>query len=160
MADEHMKMIAELEFRSSGSATIAALQAKIKALKEQINKSFAKNAITTPIVSPQLMRDLQGTGKAINGLTKKYVDMAKEARELGQMNARVYKGMQRDIQAHARAWQKATGSQKDDLAKSLKEKIKYHQAYRSVYNKENPARPGHDGVSAQGRDRSASSPVA
>ncbi|WLA44108.1 phage tail tape measure protein [Bradyrhizobium elkanii] len=137
MADEHMKMIAELEFRSSGSATIAALQAKIKALKEQINKSFAKNAITTPIVSPQLMKDLQGTGKAINGLTKKYVDMAKEARELGQMNARVYKGMQRDIQAHARAWQKATGSQKDDLAKSLKEKIKYHQAYRSVYNKEN-----------------------
>lgn len=137
MADEHMKMIAELEFRSSGSATIAALQAKIKALKEQINKSFAKNAITTPIVSPQLMKDLQGTGKAINGLTKKYIDMAKEARELGQMNARVYKGMQRDIQAHARAWKKATGDEKEGLARSLKEKIKYHQAYRSIYNKEN-----------------------
>lgn len=136
MSDEHMKMIAELEFRSSGSATIAALQAKIKALKEQIDKSFAKAAITKPIVSPQIMKDLQGAGKAINGLTKKYTDMAKEARELGQMNSRVWAGMKRDLQNHVRAWKKASGEEKDILGRSLKEKVKYHQAYRSLYNKE------------------------
>ncbi|WFU52324.1 phage tail tape measure protein [Bradyrhizobium pachyrhizi] len=137
MADEqHMKMIAELEFRASGTPAIASLQAKINKLKDQIQKSFAKNAITTPIVSPQVMKDLQGAGKAINGLTKKYTDMAKEARELGQMNARVWAGMRRDLQGHVRAWQKANGEEKKSLGESLREKVKYHQAYRSIYNKE------------------------
>lgn len=139
MSDEHLKVIAELELRASGSATIAALQAKIKALKAQLDKSFAPNAIQDKIVSPKLMKDLQGTGKAINGLTKKYTDMAKEARELGQMNARVWDGMRRDIDKTQKLWRKASGDDKKRYADDLKEKVKYAQAYRSVYNKEHQA---------------------
>ena len=137
MSDEKMKMIAELEFRASGSATIAALQAKIKALKDQLNKSFAPTAITKSIISPAVRKELQGTGKAINGLTKKYTDMAKEARELGQMNARVWKGIQRDITNTQKAWRRASGDERSRLGSDLKEKVKYAQAYRSLYNREN-----------------------
>jgi TP901 family phage tail tape measure protein len=136
MADEHLKVIAELELRASGSATIAALQAKIKALKAQLDKSFAPNAIQDRIISPKIMKDLQGTGKAINGLTKKYTDMAKEAKELGQMNARVWEGMRADIQKTQKLWGRASGDNKKRYAADLKEKIKYAQAYRSLYNKE------------------------
>jgi TP901 family phage tail tape measure protein len=139
MSDEHLKVIAELELRASGSATIAALQAKIKALKDQINKSFAPNAIQDRIISPKIMKDLQGTGKAINGLTKKYTDMAKEARELGQMNARVWDGMRRDIEKTQKLWRKSSGEDKRRYADDLKEKVKYAQAYRSIYNREHQA---------------------
>ncbi|WP_316207380.1 phage tail tape measure protein [Bradyrhizobium sp. SZCCHNR3118] len=137
MSDENMKLNVDVEFRSAGSATIAALQAKIKALKDQLDKSFAPNRITKSIIPDSTMKDLAATGKSVNGLTKKYIDMAKEARTLGQMNARVWKGMQQDIKDHARAWEQASGKDKQRLEKSLREKVKYHQAYRFLYNKEN-----------------------
>jgi D-alanyl-D-alanine carboxypeptidase len=137
MSDNNLEMKATLVGQDqSMSATVLAAMNRIKQLEKQIKSSFAPNKLITEIVSPKVMKSLQGTGKEISGLTKKYKDMARETRDLGNMNTQSWIKITTDINKGVKAWSKATGQTKKIMADDLKEKIKYAQAYRSLFNAE------------------------
>jgi TP901 family phage tail tape measure protein len=135
MAD-NLDIRARLTAEDSASATIQGLINRVKQLEKQIKTSFAPNKITGSIVSPKVMKDLQGAGKEINGLTKKYKDMARETRDLGNMNGQEWLRVTNDIKRGVKNWKAASGESQKVMARDLKEKIKYAQAYRSLYNAE------------------------
>jgi len=131
---DNLDIRARLTAEDNASPQIKRLLDQIKRLEAQLKKGFGKNPITSQIIDPKSLDTLQKGGKAIDGLTQKYMRWARATRDSGQMSAAMWTDMTNSINSHAKAMEKATGKKKAEIAKQLTNELKYAQAYKAVWN--------------------------
>lgn len=128
-------MADNLDIRAKLSADDLA-SPKIKQLVAQFDrlsakaKQFVSKPIISNIVDPKVLKQLQGTGREIDGLTQKYIRLARNMANEGQMTETTWRSLNKRIRDAASNIDSLTKSEK----KALAEQIKLAQAMKYVWN--------------------------